>query len=373
MSDESPRLHGAFCCLGEVTVKRMDANKLADLAGALAAAGYRVVAPQRQGDAVRLAVWQPAGGRDPTLPRRAQEAQPGAAIEVGIIPQNSAKEFLLPHSEVIGRYKLDGGDFAPQEVAADVPKTVLLAVRPCDAAALTLLDAVFGDEYADTFYAARRAAATVVSVVCTAADEQCFCTSVGGAPDSVAGADAVLRSADGGKRFILEPLTEKGRALVAAAGATLAEGTTVADPPARVPEKFDAGAVSRWLADNFESPLWQQMALACLGCGACAFACPTCHCFDIQDEATRTESVRLRNWDTCALSLFTAHAGGHNPRPDQSARWRQRVMHKFRYMLDRLGRVGCTGCGRCARLCPGGMAIAEACQEIDAARKASAR
>jgi ferredoxin len=337
-------------------MKLIDANKLTDLAAALAAAGYRVVAPQRQGDEVRLAVWQS-----------------GAAIETRTIPVNSAKEFLFPHTEVIGRYKLDGGDFTPEEVPPDAPKTVILALRPCDVAAMGLLDAVFNWDYKDAFFNARRAATTLVALSCSAADEQCFCTSVGGSPDSSAGADAILRPADGGARLVLEPLTEKGRTVVEAGGKALAEGQAKLDPPPEVPVKFDAKGVSDWLSENFESPFWQEVALACLGCGACTYACPTCHCFDIQDEATRSESVRLRNWDSCAMALFTAHAGGHNPRPTQTERWRQRVMHKFRYILDRFGRLGCTGCGRCGRLCPAGVAISEVCREIDEARKAGVK
>jgi ferredoxin len=333
-------------------MKLIDVNKLVDLAAALAGAGYRVIAPQRRDDTVRLALWQP-----------------GAPIEIRAIPVNSAKEFLFPPSEVIGRYRMAGGDFTPQEVPPDALKTVLLGVRPCDVAAMAVLDAVFNWDFKDTFYNARRAATTLVAVACQAADDQCFCTSVGGAPDSVAGADAILRSADGGQKFIFEPADEKGLALQAAAAGVLTEGTAAVDPPAAVPAKFDAAAVSTWLAENFESPLWQRAALACLGCGACTYACPTCHCFDIQDEGTRSETVRLRNWDSCGLALFTAHAGGHNPRPDQASRWRQRVMHKFRYFLERFGRVACTGCGRCSRQCPAGVAMAQVCREIDEARK----
>jgi ferredoxin len=160
---------------------------------------------------------------------------------------------------------------------------------------------------------------------------------------------------------------------VAAAGSCLAEGQAKADPPAAVPVRFDAKAVTEWCAGNFESPLWREVSLGCLGCGACAYCCPTCHCFDIQDEATRTESVRLRNWDTCGLGLFTLHASGHNPRPDQASRWRQRVMHKFSYFVEKFGILACTGCGRCGRICPGGMAIAQVCAEIDEARKAVAK
>jgi ferredoxin len=339
-------------------MKIIDANNLPDLAAALAAQGYRVAAPVRQGDEVRLAAWTP-----------------GAPIETGAIPVNSAKDFLFPRSEIVARFRLEGNDFAPEAVTAEAPRTVLLGVRPCDVAALDVLDAVFNWDFKDEAYNARRAATTLVALVCTpaAADDQCFCTSVGGAPDATRGADAVLRSADGGAKFILEPLTDKGKALVAAAGATLAEGQAKADPPAQVPVRFDAKAVTEWCGENFESPLWRIWSLACLGCGACAYACPTCHCFDLQDESTRTQSVRLRNWDSCGFGLFTLHASGHNPRPDQASRWRQRVMHKFRYMVERFAKLGCTGCGRCARQCPAGVAIAQTCREIDEARKAAVK
>jgi len=341
-------------------MKLLDADKLADLAATLVAAGYRVVAPLRDAQgAVRLQVWSP-----------------GAAIDAAAIPANSAKEFLFPSTETIGRWSLDGGDFAPEPVRPAAPRTVLLAVRPCDVAGLAILDAVFSGDCRDAFYSARREATTIVALACSTADAECFCTSVGGAPDSAAGADAVLRPADGGRRFVLEPVTEKGAAVLKAAGATLAEGQAALDTSAEVPERFDAPAVAEWLGSNlpdrqagFESPLWQDLGLACLGCGACTHVCPTCHCFDLQDEATRRQAVRLRNWDSCALALFTAHASGHNPRPTQVERWRQRVMHKFRYFQERFGSLACTGCGRCGRLCPAGVTMRATCAEI--ARAAS--
>jgi Fe-S oxidoreductase len=43
---------------------------------------------------------------------------------------------------------------------------------------------------------------------------------------------------------------------------------------------------------------------------------------------------------------------GHNPRPTQTERARQRVLHKFKYLVEEFGREGCTGCGRCVERCP---------------------
>lgn len=327
----------------------LDANKLTELAAALAAGGYRVVAPIRDGQVVRMAVWKP-----------------GAEIDAGAIPVNSAKDYLFHRTEVIAKYALDGNDFALQDTAPEAVRTVALCARPCDAASLSLLDRVFNWDFKDTYFNAHRGATTIVTLACASADESCFCTSVRGAPDGTANADAILRPADGGKKFILEPLTDKGRALVQAAGAALADGKAAPDPVADIPKRFDAEAVTRWLADKFDSPLWKDFSLGCIGCGACAYACPSCHCFDIQDEATRKQSIRYRNWDNCGLAQFTVHTSGHNPRPDRPARWRQRVLHKFSYIPQRFNLLGCTGCGRCTRLCPSGMAIAEVCEKIEA-------
>ena len=336
----------------------LEASKLNPLAEALAEAGYRVVAPLLDGGVVRLAEWRGDG-----------------EIQTAGVAVNSAKDVLLPRSEVIGRSKLDGDDFAVEDVDVEAPKTAMLCVRPCDASGLAALDDVFNWDYDDVFYNARREATTVVSLACTACDEQCFCTSVGGSPDAADGADAILRPADGARSFVFEALTDKGRALADLPGARalLADGEPAVDPPADVPVRFDPARVAEWCGGNFEAELWTDVSLACLGCGACAYACPTCHCFDMQDESTRTSSVRLRNWDSCGFGLFTLHASGHNPRPNQTARWRQRVMHKFSYFPQRFDRIACTGCGRCGRLCQAGMAISEVCANIDQACEATAK
>ena len=128
---------------------------------------------------------------------------------------------------------------------------------------------------------------------------------------------------------------------------------------AKVPVKFNLEEIGQKLSALFESDLWKKQSERCIGCGACAFVCPTCACFDIQEDTKGKSGKRIRCWDSCGFSLFTLHTSGHNPRSVQSQRWRQRLMHKFSYMPERLSVIGCTGCGRCSRACPVDMNLSE--------------
>ena len=60
----------------------------------------------------------------------------------------------------------------------------------------------------------------------------------------------------------------------------------------------------------FEHRYWKDVAAKCVGCGTCTYLCPTCHCFDIQDESTLTKGARIRVWDNCMNPEYTLHASG---------------------------------------------------------------
>jgi ferredoxin len=102
----------------------------------------------------------------------------------------------------------------------------------------------------------------------------------------------------------------------------------------------------------FDDGRWEELTVRCLGCGSCTYLCPTCHCFDIADEARLYKGRRIRTWDSCQFPLFTKHASGHNPRRNKKERLRQRFMHKFSYAVENTGTALCVGCGRCIAGCP---------------------
>jgi ferredoxin len=119
-----------------------------------------------------------------------------------------------------------------------------------------------------------------------------------------------------------------------------------------LPSSVDLDVEKLWSLS--ESEIWEDTREGCIGCAVCSFLCPTCHCFDISDGRNKSGGERVRVWDTCAFDVFTEQASGHNPRPTQRERMRQRIMHKFCYIPENFCILGCVGCGRCIRYCPGG-------------------
>ena len=281
----------------------------------------------------------------------------------------SPKAFFLPQNQTLLCFK----DGKAEEPSPPDRETFLFGVRPCDARALLALDEVFLDgEQRDPYYAHLRAKTLVVALACTRPMSSCFCTSVGGGPGDGAGADVLAVGLE--TDLLLRAQTPRGEELLSSVADLLADATpdAVKEAEERIraaedqiaPVKVDKSA--QRLRDAYDSPLWETASQKCLGCGTCSFLCPTCHCFDITDEVRSGTGRRVRTWDCCAYPLFTLHASGHNPRATPRERWRQRIMHKFRYAVENFDRLFCVGCGRCIRNCPASMDLRTVLEEIGA-------
>jgi len=280
------------------------------------------------------------------------------------------KGFSFPQREVFFSFEQIKGE-APRltQVMPDAKRRAVFGVRPCDGRGSVRMDRVFADNVNDPYYQARRKNVAYVGLACnTPPAATCFCKSVGGSPVSTDGLDVLLT--DLGDRYHVTAVTETGKAMMAVAGSPLADAAA-ADrkrvkqvhheaeaQPQRAVNNPDA--VPAKLKASFNSPLWEELARACIGCGICTFLCPTCHCFDLNDEMTGTVPIkgnRVRTWDNCQFPDFTMHSSGHNPRENTAARLRQRVCHKFQYFHENFGMLQCTGCGRCVSECPVGIDI----------------
>jgi ferredoxin len=323
---------------------------------ALVDAGFRVVGPSTTGGRPEYRTLTSASDLD------LDSAMPTLAL----------KAWFLPPTEALFTWSQKHNDVTLTSAAKPSTPAVVFGARPCDAAGLAVLDKVMGWDYRDDLWFARRESTTIVALACDSRGPDCFCDSVGLAPDTTKGADLLLVRRAGG--FAVRVVTEKGEALLphfpeqtvpANVDTSPARPESIGASPAPGPEQLER--IKSWLAEHFDDPFWARLGLRCHGCGACSSVCPTCHCFDIVDEADGLlTGTRRRNWDTCQSGKFTIHASGHNPRGDQDSRFRQRILHKFSIYPQRFGEVLCTGCGRCVDACPAGQDLAQILTEIAA-------
>jgi sulfhydrogenase subunit beta (sulfur reductase) len=109
--------------------------------------------------------------------------------------------------------------------------------------------------------------------------------------------------------------------------------------------------------DHFDdADFWNACSRDCFSCGSCNTVCPTCYCFDVQDEwdIDGVSGVRTRSWDaclTCEFAEISIQNKCENFRDTPAKRFPHRIMRKTTYMNEQLGGPACVGCGRCAGAC----------------------
>jgi sulfhydrogenase subunit beta (sulfur reductase) len=276
----------------------------------------------------------------------------------------SPKSIMLPQSEAMFEFPLDRTSERASilhEIETDPLPQVIFALRPCDARAFQLLDLNFNTpSYQDPWWVKRRQITTLVGLGCNSPCPTCFCTSVGCGPFAAEGLDLLLIDLD--DELVIKGITEKGEGLIQnmqlEADPSVAKKELVSALEMSSLQSIKSVVPTEGLEQHEVNPLfnaefWEEVQFACINCGVCTFLCPTCWCFDIQDEAFKGNGIRLRNWDSCMFPLFTLHGSGHNPRSKKLQRLRQRFMHKLKYFPDKYHKgVACVGCGRCVQQCP---------------------
>ncbi len=270
----------------------------------------------------------------------------------------SPKESFLPLSEVLFTVAKENGDIKlmPATVAEEM---VLFGLHPCDAKGMAVIDEPLLAAPADDLYQQHRARTTLIGLACSQAGPECFCTSMGTAPDDPSNLDIMLTRVN--DSYIVQATTEKGKALLPS---DLIAQSEVTPPPPPSPQAVPTEGIVEVMRGVFESPYWSRLADRCLHCNLCAYVCPTCYCFDIRDYVDEGGIERVRSWESCQSPGFTRLAGGYDPRPTKEARLRQRFYHKLSYFPEHFGHLGCVGCGRCVRYCPVNIDIREIINDI---------
>ncbi len=294
-------------------------------------------------------------GRTPLLDRAAVMAP-----KEGVFPQN---EVLLRY-----RYEKDPENLERTRVSVTetLPKetTVVVGARPCGTRGVSVLDRVYNcDKVRDPYYAKRRENTMYVTMACTRVDSTCFCHEVGSHPADPEASDVLLVPVPEG--YVAEPVTERGETLLdfpffsPAGEDRLREAEeTKRRTRDKLPAPHDYSDAEKSLTAVFnDMEFWEEQAAKCISCGACAYLCPTCYCFNITDESAGLTGKRVRTWDNCMSFQFTLEGSGHNPRPTKAHRMRNRVNHKFAYYTELHGVPACCGCGRCIKSCPVGVDI----------------
>jgi len=318
---------------------------------------FAVFVPSKEGDSTKMARWD---GEDTSFLDWYRNT---------VIPPKAS---FLPSLEEMFRFQKDKGSYQLELPVSDGQKQLIFAIRPCDANAVAILDMTFKDGYEDPYYLSRRKNTLLVGLGCTNPGESCFCTSLGSDPFDSTNVDIML--SDIGDEFLIEGVTKAGKELIARTGG-LEEATEADDAKAKevkeasyrkVTRKIDTKDIGEKLLASFENEdYWERVAAKCISCGICTLLCPTCYCFDINDELVKQEGTRIRSWDSCAFPIYTKMPM-ENPREKKWHRVRQKVCHKYEFYPMNFDVIACTGCGRCIRLCPVNWDIAQTIDSVPA-------
>jgi ferredoxin len=276
--------------------------------------------------------------------------------DVTILPPK--KEFFPPRQKLV-EFSASG-----YKSAIHPEEKILLGVHFYDVKGIDMLDQLFSENNFDNNYMANRNTTTIIASNIQKISARGFWDSVG-TEVKAKGHDAFMTKVNGG--YVFETFTTKGDAAVkfgkfaTATQAQIDEAKKLNDGvmgQCKERIKKSSSEVSTKVRANFKNEqLWEHLSKDCFSCGSCNIVCPTCYCFDVQDNwnIDQTSGVRYRQWDACLTEDFAkvslGPTGHENFREERAERFRHRIMRKATYLNTKLGGPACTGCGRCSTSC----------------------
>jgi sulfhydrogenase subunit beta (sulfur reductase) len=278
-----------------------------------------------------------------------------------------------PDGEVLFAFRLAPPQVIPAPAATHL--IALFGVHPCDLAAIHLMDERMGREPRDPHYFARRESALLVGLGCSApCGPHAFCEDKGTREVRSGFYDLFLT--DLGDRFLITAGSTRGAAELALGCAFTPPGfadrralqKAAVTTRSRFPRRIhgDLKLLSAGLRERYAASMWRGIAERCVSCGSCTLVCPTCMCFDVEDQldSDLAGGCRVRRWDSCQRCAFARVGSGENFREGTGDRVRHRIFCKEVYAFDRLGRSECVGCGRCTAACTMGIDLVAIANQV---------
>ena len=276
--------------------------------------------------------------------------------DVTILPP---KKYFLPQYETMMCYDLSKPFSVKREVK--IEPLIIIGIHPYDLIAIQQMEKLYLDTNVDDLYLERKRNTILIGSTIKKVAERAFAGSMGTA-NTNSGYDLMLTEMEDG-RVAVEIGSEKGRGLLDKY-AKVRDATDKEVAEVRAIKEAIVGKYERkvnldpkeWpllFNENYHSSIWEERASKCLACGSCTLVCPTCFCYDVEEEVglNLKEGKRVRTWDGCLLREFTKIASGEIFRKDIKDRYRHRYMRKAVYLPERYDFIACVGCGRCATNC----------------------
>jgi ferredoxin len=271
----------------------------------------------------------------------------------GSMPYGSWKEVLLPHHERL--FDIEKGELV--DIKTKYPPIACVGMNVLDLKALTLFEMVFDS---DKYYQKRRQNMMIIGYSDGLPDDykkyKVFSHNYEeDILEHIIFDVFITRQKSGKIKFYSG--SEKGQRILDSYGIDKYHNIEFAGPISEKGPDKKMMSIKNKMEKSPAKKIWDELDKRCIACGKCTMACPTCFCFDLEDQSNPDESSRSRKWGSCFYNDFSLVAGGAKELDTAKRKIFFYYTHKFVRIPREYSIPGCVGCGRCTKACPVGIDI----------------